>query len=137
MKKELAKRFSEEFIRLGDEERMVLLNAITEVKKKELRERYKDFYLFLKEVCKFEEMEVNPHRVVAEWLLEEDELHRLWLAPRDTFKSSEGTIGLIAWLITYDDIIFINKLRKRIKSNQTSENLYGAPNPLAFFSTLR
>jgi hypothetical protein len=59
-------------------------------------------YYFAKYVCGFADMEVQPHLEVCDWLQRNLWVDKMLLLPRNTFKSSIGSVALPLWLLTKD-----------------------------------
>jgi hypothetical protein len=73
---------------------------VKQEKKKEFREHLrKNFYEFAKKICKYQDLDIIPHQSRSEFLIEHK--NKLWLAPRDSFKSSLGNIAFACYMVTY------------------------------------
>ena len=101
MNLEIFKKFTDkDWAKFSPEEKNIIYQFIKQEKKKEYREYLRNnFFDFAKVICGYKDLNETPHLSRSEYLLEHK--NKLWLAPRDSFKSSLGNIAFSVYMLTY------------------------------------
>lgn len=101
MNLEVFEKFTDkDWAKFSQEEKNTIYQFIKQEKKKQYIEFLKkDFFEFAGVICGYKDLDIIPHKSRSEYLLEHK--NKLWLAPRDSFKSSLGNIAFAVYMLTY------------------------------------
>lgn len=112
----------------------------------ELRKRAEsDSYFFCKEILGYQDMEIQPHKELCEYMLTWNKRKKLVLLPRGSFKSTVVTVGHTLHALCYNpnlrvmiatenynnSILYLKEIKEQMERNENLKLIYGDMVPLS------